>query len=830
MKYETQELKNIRTGEVPVWLKISAVLIFAALLIWGVILIRDKMLKNANDMGMYLAQSYAWEEKNRIETYSMLLSICSEYVNTKIDENASDEEISFFLKDYSQKVGNILEQSILDPYAVINGKIIAANPWDGDAEYDYRPTEWYQKALNGNGKVIYTNIYKDVITGQNMVTLAVKLNGDDNVLAFDIIIKNFIKNDNYSAISDKFCYMLYGADDKIIYYTGYISQDTEVQKQFADDIVKQIRSGELFAHDSSIVDPEGFSRAVYYYEMSNGWLAVITIPVYQILQDGWNNVIVALAMLCVLVIGGIIIFMIRSYIVNQSVIYTVDTLKLLGDSYYEIYRLNYITGMYKAIKSPIDLKNTDIENYSQLISLISDSIEENHALEFKRDFSIENIRELISNGIFELHREYKRKFGQQYKWITAQFIYRKNIQKNEVVICFKEIDEQKKHELNQNLLLKNTIDAARNNIKQKTTFFNDIYKDVKNPLNTIINLTKKAQNQKDNGQNADECLNKIQFTGEQLLSFVDNLINLSRDELDKNSINYRLMDINKFIGDNLQVIKSQVNDKIINFVSYVSHPYVYGDVIKITQILNSLINNAIKYTRPNDMITVSLKEISGENNNYIICVEDTGVGMSEQAKQTIFEICSEQNSFEKDFSLPMVRMLVYQMNGEIYFESQVDRGSKFTVILPMQRTSKLEFEKQQENDRYKLDKIKNKYILLAQDSNFDSEYIIDYLNSLNIKVLHVKNGREAVNVYTKNYQQIDIILIDLKIPILDGFSTSNQIRELPFENAKTVPIIALTNSISDDDIAHISASGINTYINKPIDHNSLKQTLLNCIK
>ena len=137
MKYQTQDLKNVKAKKVPVWLKVSAVLFFSALLIWGVILIRNKLLKNANDMGMYLAQSYAWEEENRIEVYSMLLSVCSKYTNDKIDENASDDEISFLLKDYSEKVGVTLENSIIDPYAVINGKIVAANPWNGDSDYDY---------------------------------------------------------------------------------------------------------------------------------------------------------------------------------------------------------------------------------------------------------------------------------------------------------------------------------------------------------------------------------------------------------------------------------------------------------------------------------------------------------------------------------------------------------------------------------------------------------------------------------------------------------------------------------------------------------------------
>ena len=831
MKYKTQDFKNIKPKKVPVWLKISAVLLFSALLIWGVILIRNKLLKNANDMGMYLAQSYAWEEENRIEIYSMLLTVCAEYTNDKIDENTSDDEISSLLKDYSEKVGVTLKNSIIDPYAVINDKIVAANPWDGDSEYDYESTEWYQKAISANGKVIYTNIYRDVITGKNMVTLAVKLNGQNNVLAFDIIIENFNINENSVQISNKFCYMLYGADDKLIYSTGYSYEHTQEQKQFADDIVKQIRLGKLLSHDETVVDPDGFSRTVYYYEMSNGWLAVITMPVSEILQDGWNDVIVALAMLCVLVIGGIVIFMLKGYLVNQNVKYTIDTLKLLGDSYYEIYRLDYLTGIYKPIKVPDDVKINDNENYSELIDIIKSSIEDDYILQFQNDFSIENIRELISNGIFEFQREYKRKFNNQYKWISAQIIYKQDIQKNQVVVCFKDIDEQKKYQLNQNVLLKNALDAAQNNIKQKTDFFSTISHDMRTPLSAIIGLSRLAHTKKDDRQKVDEYVCKIQSAGEQMLSLVNNVLELSRMESTKNSINYTPIDINKCISDSLKIITDKVNDKIIKFVSDVIHPYVYGDAIKIAQILNNLVNNAIKHTNPNDIITVSLREtnLDGAFVKYIICVEDTGVGMSDKTQKNIFEICNTQNNVEKGLGLPIVKMLVHQMNGEIYMESELSKGSKFTVVLPMKITNKLEIEKIQADNKQKLDKLKNKCVLLAEDNQLDAELIIKYLESLGVNVLHVKNGREAVNTYTKNYRDVSVILMDLKMPVLDGFSACMEIRELPFDNAKNVPIIAVTAHISDDDITHMSASGLSTYVNKPIDCNQLEQVILDYV-
>ncbi len=351
---------------------------------------------------------------------------------------------------------------------------------------------------------------------------------------------------------------------------------------------------------------------------------------------------------------------------------------------------------------------------------------------------------------------------------------------------------------------------------------------MRTPLSAIIGLSKLAHDKKDDREKVDEYVCKIQSSGEQMLSLVNNVLELSRIESTKNSINYTPIDINKCIRDSLEILKRKINDKTISFISDVTHPYVYGDAIKLAQILNNLVNNAIKYTRPNDIITVSLKETNGKDmfSKYIICVEDTGIGMSNETKKNAFELCNKYDSVEKGLGLPIVKMLVHQMNGEIYLESELSKGSKFTVILPMQITDKFEIEKQQADNNEKLDKIKNKYILLAEDNQLDTEFITKYLDSLGIKVFHAQNGRDAVNIYTKNYQQIGIILMDLKMPVLDGFSACSEIRKLPFDNAKNVPIIAVTAHISDDDITHMSASGINTYINKPIDCNQLKQVIL----
>ena len=201
---KTDEKSALKIPKIDLSMKLNvAILIFFSLLIiWGIVLVRNKLLYNANEMGTYLAQSYASEEENRMNIYKLFLNLASINVNEILadEEDADEEELQQWFVSYSSHLSQILQYNIIDPYAVIDGKIIAAAPWEGDEEYEYQDTEWYQKAMEADGEIIFTNAYKDIITGENIVTLARKIDGNGNVLAFDILMKNFHAHKNKATI------------------------------------------------------------------------------------------------------------------------------------------------------------------------------------------------------------------------------------------------------------------------------------------------------------------------------------------------------------------------------------------------------------------------------------------------------------------------------------------------------------------------------------------------------------------------------------------------------------------------------------------------------
>lgn len=829
---------NINANKTNTLIKIISFIIFTIIIFWSIFLVRDKLLKNTNDMGVYLAQSYAWEEENRIRTYSSFLSMCAEYTNDKIDVGASDDEISSLLKDYAQKAGITMQYQIIDPYAVINGHIVAAKPWEGDESYGYQYTDWYKNAIEAEGKIIYTNAYQDAITGKSVITLAVKLHGDNNVLAFDIILTNFHIHANRSFMPEQSTYILYGADDELIYCTGSLNSDKKGFDEYTSEIVKQIRLGNMEEHDATVVDLDGKRRGVYYYEMSNGWLSVITIPISQILRDGWNDIIVGLSMIFVLIVGGVIIIMMRSYIMNQKVRYAQDTLQFLGDSYYEIYRVNYKTGFYKPVKTPDDMvySQETLENYRHLMDNIKLKIENTNADQIEHDFSIENIRKLIANGVFEFQREYRRKFGNRYKWISAQMIYKQALQINEVIICFKDIDEQKKYEIGQNILLKNALETTEKSSKQKTLFFSCASHDLRTPLNAIIGYTRLAHDKKNDKDKLDEYLFKIQTSSERMLNLVNNMLDMARMDYGHKSLNYAPMNLASCIKDSVDMfIEDATEQRKSLSVSYdMPHKYVYGDVIRLSQIMNNLISNAIKYTDKNASILVSVNEMdfNGDNAKYCFVVQDNGRGMSEETKNNLFQPFSkarvgDDGSFNNDLGMPIVRMLVKQMEGDIFVESKLGQGSKVTVIIPMQITDGV-FENECNSENIdNLKNIRGRQVILVEENYVDATAIADKLEMIGLNVLYAENGDMAFRIYMENYSDIDIVMLNLKIPVIDGFALADKIRRSSVKNSENVPIIAITESIYDDDMARMAESGINTYLQKPINDTQMQQVIFN---
>ena len=340
------KIKKKRKIALSVKLNIALILSFCVLIGWGIYLVRDKLLRNAYEMGNQLAQSYADEEENRISMYRLMMNLGAVYINEKIEQGASHQELREWMEQYSSNISSVLHAAIIDPFAVIDGEIIGAFSWEGDADYNYAGTEWYQNALDGEGHIIFTNAYEDAITGKQLVTMAVKLNEKGDVLAFDILLENFHVHKNKASMPDRSSYLLFDGAGKLIYLSSRLDMDSPESRDYIERLVREIEGGGMDSHQASIRDMEGVKRGVYYYAMDNGWISVITIPLQNILQDDWDGAVVLLTVICLALIVTMAAAMVRTYLGERKMKHTYDTLQILGDTFYAIYRIYLLSKFY----------------------------------------------------------------------------------------------------------------------------------------------------------------------------------------------------------------------------------------------------------------------------------------------------------------------------------------------------------------------------------------------------------------------------------------------------------------------------------------------------
>lgn len=819
-------------------LTIALILTFALLLSWSILLVRDKLLSNANEMGTLLAESYAAEEEGRFASYETYLGVGARYVNGEINNEGSVQTIEQWLQSYAVYLTEVLGTKVIDPYAVINGDLIATDPWEGDATYDYSSTDWYQGALNAEGHAYFTDVYQDAITGDKLVTLSMRLNGEGNVLAFNIRLNDLYAFSNEASMPEDSSYYLLDRNGQFVYVNSRMNPDLPEAQAYMAGLVERIEDGSLEDPDAYITDVEGVERGVYYTVMDNGWLSIVTIPLENILQDGWDATILALAAFSLLLVVAVIVVALREHLRNRKIERTAETLRALGDTFYAIYRIDLKEGTYETVKSSEDVRSTlgDHGSYQHLIDTMSEVVEAKTYAVFEDSFSLENICRLADEGASEFGGDYQRRFGDAFKWVSIKVTFSDGLGHDEVIMSFREIDEEKRRQMQQQALLENALNSAKQTAKRKNDFFSKVSHDLRTPLNAIIGLSDLALKEPDNPDKAFRNLERIGQSGRQMLTLVNDVLDMSRIEQGEGSmLDVAPMDLEKCLQDSAALFEAQAQqeDKHIEVDLDVENPCVIGDAFRLGQVFNNLISNAVKYTLPGGTIRILLREVSvgTKLNKYQVTVSDTGIGMSESFLEHIFEPFARETAFSTrrvvgtGLGMPIVKSLVQQMSGEIAVESTPGVGSTFIVTLPLQPA-----EPEQPADDNpatpELPDLTGMTVLVAEDNEINMEIAREYLDMMGADSIPAWNGREAVDLFASlEMGSVDVILMDMQMPEMDGCEACEAIRALDREDARTVPIIAVTANAFAEDITRTTAAGMNGHISKPIDFGALGETL-----
>lgn len=831
-------MKTLRNNLWGMRFKIAIILVMILISVSGVLLLRTELLKNAQDTGTALAHVNAVEEENNITVYKTLMSLGTQYIDERVSEGMDTEELTDWLETYFHNVTHILGAERIDPYAVVDGKIIAANPWEGDDGYDAENAAWYQMAIEKDGEIAFTNAYKDAITGKPVVTMAQKCKNSDSVFAFDIFPENFQVSGDSQELPEDGSYFLCDATGTVLYTQTNLRTTEEELQNYVYKLMKNVKDGSLHAYDAYIYDMDGVKRGVYFDRLENGWYSIITIPFQTILTD-LNKVTVGISIVIVLFILYMIFISWKDYRSSKRTQRSDKTIRALGNTYYSMYLVNYQDGTYEMIKGSdfVQKRLSRTGAYGDFLAVMKELIEEDTYEEFVNSFSLQSMKHLVEHHIRDFGGDFRRRFGDEYRWVNIRLLYDDSFSNHEVILSFREVEMEKKERLQQQRLLENALASARKSEKSKLAFFSNMSHDMRTPLNAIIGFTELAAKTPEDAKKLSAYMEKINISSKQLLNLINDILEMSRMEQGKVSMDYTSFDLQCCVEEcaSLFYDQAQADEKEFAVKIDIQNRFVLGDSFRITQILNNLLSNAFKFTEKGDRVSICVKQLNYKGYlKYQIVVTDTGSGMSQEFMEHIFEPYSRETRFgAKNVSgtglgMPIVKSLVTQMSGEITVESRLGEGSIFIITIPLEDAGKQDTQHlcKEKNCQVQADSLEGKRVLLAEDNEINMEIATELLQMNGMEVVQAWNGREAVELFADAKPfWFDAVLLDMQMPELDGYGAARQIRAMERPDSANVPLIAVTANAFAEDMARTTEAGIDAHISKPIDFSVLCGTL-----
>ena len=428
--------------------------------------------------------------------------------------------------------------------------------------------------------------------------------------------------------------------------------------------------------------------------------------------------------------------------------------------------------------------------------------------------------------------------------------YRLNIEKNEAELKVKNDEIQHRIHLqeqleNQSRALSDALNAAEEANKAKTVFLSNMSHEIRTPMNAIIGLDNIALNDPETPEKTKDYLAKIGASADHLLDLINDILDMSRIESGKIVLSNEKFSLFKLLESINTMFYGQCEENHIRYNCNISediNEYYIGDNMKIRQILINILGNAVKFTKEGGYVELSvIKKASYGNKTTIeFTVKDNGIGMSSEFIPHIFDaFAQEDNSNTNKYGssglgLAITKNIVELMNGTIDVESEKGKGSAFTVTLTLDNAESMETDNNKDelsgNEAPDYSSLKDRRVLLAEDVAINTEIMMMILDSQGIKAEHAENGKVAFKMYTEHPEgYYDAILMDIRMPEMDGLEATAAIRNLDRKDSKTIPIIALSANAFDEDVQRSLQAGLNAHLTKPVQPEDLFNTLINLI-
>ena len=388
-----------------------------------------------------------------------------------------------------------------------------------------------------------------------------------------------------------------------------------------------------------------------------------------------------------------------------------------------------------------------------------------------------------------------------------------------------------------NAKLQIAAENAESANRAKSAFLFNMSHDIRTPMNAIIGYADLASRHSDDPAKLKKYMENIQVCGQNLLVLLNNVLDLARIENDKTEMEYSVSDVEKDFRNCIAMFQNQADSKgqTLTVTTHLLHPYIYADIPHLTEVCTNLVSNAVKYTGAGGTIRCDVTQKPGEKEGWcdtVITVADDGIGMSQEFQKHIFEPFERERTSTvskvegSGIGMGIVKKLVGLMGGTVEVESKIGVGSTFTVTIPCRIASEEETQAKREVNPSDQKCLCGTRILLTEDNDLNAEIATELLQEEGCTVDRAKDGVECVDMLGKaangTYQ---IILMDIQMPVMNGYDAARKIRRLDDPQKANIPIIAMTaNAFSEDKQVALDA-GMNDHIAKPINMSILVPTL-----
>lgn len=388
-----------------------------------------------------------------------------------------------------------------------------------------------------------------------------------------------------------------------------------------------------------------------------------------------------------------------------------------------------------------------------------------------------------------------------------------------------------------NAKLQVAVEKAESANRAKSTFLFNMSHDIRTPMNAIIGYADLASRHSDDPAKLKNYMENIQVCGQNLLMLLNNVLDLARIENDKTEMEYSVSDVDKDFRNCVAMFRNQADSKgqTLMVTAHLLHPYVYVDIPHLTEVCTNLVSNAVKYTGAGGTIRCNVTQKPGEKEGWcdtVITVADNGIGMSQEFQKHIFEPFERERTSTvskvegSGIGMGIVKKLVGLMGGTVAVESKIGVGSKFTVTIPCRIASEDETQAKRETNPSDQKCLCGTRILLTEDNDLNAEIATELLQEEGCTVDRAKDGVECVDMLEKaangTYQ---LILMDIQMPVMNGYDAARKIRRLDDPQKANIPIIAMTANAFTEDRQVALDAGMNDHIAKPINMNVLVPTL-----